>query len=111
MDALTAFGLFAVIAMLICYALEDRSHWFVLAFAPIGRPYLDLGWPGTNPLACTWFLPVLLRLGCEMPWQTPARSDIAALRELRLAKEAQEVRTEILTGNQPAKPKPKKRFR
>jgi hypothetical protein len=25
--------LFAVTAMLICYALEDRSHWFVLAFA------------------------------------------------------------------------------
>ena len=33
MDALTAVGLFAVSAMLICYALEDRSHWFVLAFA------------------------------------------------------------------------------
>jgi hypothetical protein len=28
MDALTAFG-FAVSAVLICYALEDRSHWFV----------------------------------------------------------------------------------
>jgi hypothetical protein len=33
MEALTAFGLFAVIAMLVCYALEDRSPWFVLAFA------------------------------------------------------------------------------
>jgi len=33
MDPLTAFGLFAVLAMLICYALERRSHWFVLAFA------------------------------------------------------------------------------
>ncbi len=33
MDALTAFGLFAVTAMLICYALEDRSRWFVVAFA------------------------------------------------------------------------------
>jgi len=30
---LTLFGLFAVAAMLICYALEDRSHWFILAFA------------------------------------------------------------------------------
>ena len=39
MDALTAFGLFAVTAMLICYALEDRSHWFVLAFA--GRASSD----------------------------------------------------------------------
>jgi hypothetical protein len=33
MDALTTFGLFAVAAMLVCYALEDRSQWFVLAFA------------------------------------------------------------------------------
>jgi hypothetical protein len=39
------------------------------------------------------------------------RMNMARLRELRLAKEAQEVRTEILTGNQPAKSKPKKRFR
>ena len=33
MDPLTQFGLFAVTAMLVCYALEDRSPWFVLAFA------------------------------------------------------------------------------
>jgi hypothetical protein len=33
MDVLTLFGLFAVTAMLVCYALEDRSHWFVLPFA------------------------------------------------------------------------------
>ena len=33
MDRLSLFGLFAVSAMLICYALEGRSHWFVLAFA------------------------------------------------------------------------------
>jgi hypothetical protein len=32
-DWLTAFGLFAVTAMLICYALEDRSPAFILAFA------------------------------------------------------------------------------
>jgi hypothetical protein len=32
-DRLTLFGLFAVTAMLVCYALEDRSPWFVLAFA------------------------------------------------------------------------------
>ena len=30
MDRLTLFGLFAVTAMLVCYALEDRSRWFVL---------------------------------------------------------------------------------
>jgi hypothetical protein len=50
MDALTAFGLFAVTAMLVCYALEDRSHWFVLAFAgscALGSAYgfLQGAWP------------------------------------------------------------------
>lgn len=33
MHALTPFGLFAVTAMLVCYAFEDRSHWFVLLFS------------------------------------------------------------------------------
>ena len=33
MDSLTLFGLLAVTAMLVFYALEDRSAWFVLAFA------------------------------------------------------------------------------
>jgi hypothetical protein len=37
------------------------------------------------------------------------RVNMARLRALRLAKEAQEVRSEISVGNQP-KPKPKKRF-
>ncbi len=32
MDRLTIFGLFAVTAMLVCYALEKRSTWFILAF-------------------------------------------------------------------------------
>jgi hypothetical protein len=33
MDNLTVFGLFAVTAMLICYALEKRSPWWILGFA------------------------------------------------------------------------------
>jgi hypothetical protein len=33
MHALTAFGLFAASAMLICYAMEARSPWWTLAFA------------------------------------------------------------------------------
>jgi hypothetical protein len=33
MDALSPFGLFAVTAILVCYALEQRSPWFILAFA------------------------------------------------------------------------------
>jgi hypothetical protein len=49
-DALTLFGLFAVAAMLVCYALEDRSPWFVLAFAgacALGSAYgfLQGAWP------------------------------------------------------------------
>jgi hypothetical protein len=33
LDGLTLFGLLAVTAMLVFYALEDRSHWYVFAFA------------------------------------------------------------------------------
>ena len=50
MDALTLFGLFAVSAMLVSYALENRSHWFVLFFAfscALGSAYgfLQGAWP------------------------------------------------------------------
>ncbi len=50
MTALTAFGLFAITAMLVCYALEDRSPWFILAFAGacvLGSVYgfLQGAWP------------------------------------------------------------------
>jgi len=47
---LSLFGLFAVTAMLVCYALEARSRWFVLAFAgacALGSVYgfLQGAWP------------------------------------------------------------------
>jgi hypothetical protein len=50
MTSLTIFGLFAVTAMLVCYALEDRSRWFILAFAGaclLGSVYgfLQGAWP------------------------------------------------------------------
>jgi hypothetical protein len=50
LDPLTLFGLFAVSAMLATYALEDRSHWFVLGFAAscaLGSAYgfLQGAWP------------------------------------------------------------------
>lgn len=50
MDLLTVFGLFAVSAMLVTYALEARSHWFILAFAGaclLGSAYgfLQGAWP------------------------------------------------------------------
>jgi hypothetical protein len=50
MDRLTLFGLFAVTAMLVCYALEQRSRWYVLGFAGacgLGSAYgfLQGAWP------------------------------------------------------------------
>jgi hypothetical protein len=50
MNWLTAFGLFAVTAMLVTYALEFRSRWFILAFAfacVLGSIYgfLQGAWP------------------------------------------------------------------
>jgi hypothetical protein len=50
MDGLSLFGLGAVTAMLIFYALEDRSHWLILAFAvacALGSIYgfLQGAWP------------------------------------------------------------------
>src|SRR6266852_2073653 len=49
-DSLTLFGLLAVTAMLVFYALEDRSRWFILAFAGacvLGSLYgfLQGAWP------------------------------------------------------------------
>lgn len=50
MDALTAFGLFAVSLMLVCYACESLTPWFILAFAiacALGSIYgfLQGAWP------------------------------------------------------------------
>jgi hypothetical protein len=50
MDSLSLLGLFAVTAMLISYALEERSRWFILAFAgacALGSIYgfLQGAWP------------------------------------------------------------------
>jgi hypothetical protein len=50
MDGLTIFGLVAVTSMLVTYALEERSHWYILAFAAacaLGSAYglLQGAWP------------------------------------------------------------------
>ena len=50
MDRLSLFGLFAVTAMLVCYALEERNGWFILGFAgacALGSVYgfLQGAWP------------------------------------------------------------------
>jgi hypothetical protein len=50
MSRLTLFGLFAVTAMLVTYAFENRSRWFILAFSGacvLGSIYgfLQGAWP------------------------------------------------------------------
>jgi hypothetical protein len=67
MDPLTLFGLFAVSAMLVCYALEDRSHWFIFAFAiacALGSIYgfLQGAWP-FGLVEAVWAVVALRRWG------------------------------------------------
>jgi phosphatidylglycerophosphate synthase len=67
MDWLTLFGLFAVTAMLVCYALEHRSHWFILAFAVacvLGSIYgfLQGAWP-FGLVEAVWAVVALRRWG------------------------------------------------
>jgi hypothetical protein len=75
MDKLTLFGLFAVIAMLVCYALEGKSTWFILAFAAacaLGSVYgfLQGAWP-FGLVEAVWCGVALRR------WQTRKRADRA----------------------------------
>lgn len=77
MTPLTMFGLFSVIAMLICYALEKRSHWFILAFAVTCAMasvygFLQGAWPfGLVELA--WIVIVLRRWWIELHSVTNSR--------------------------------------
>ena len=72
MTPLTLFGLFAVTAMLIFYALEARSRWFILAFAGacvLGSVYgfLQGAWP-FGLVEAIWSLVAIRR------WVMAARS-------------------------------------
>jgi hypothetical protein len=65
MDGLTLFGLFAVSAMLVFYAVEDRSPHFILAFAAacaLGSIYgfLQGAWP-FGVVEAVWALVALRR--------------------------------------------------
>jgi len=73
MSALTWFGLLAVTAMLMTYALEARSPWFILAFAGsclLGSVYgfLDGAWP-FGLVEAIWSLVAVRRW-----WLTPRRT-------------------------------------
>jgi hypothetical protein len=72
MDWLTVFGLFAVSGMLVCYALEDHSRWFVFGFAitcALGSTYgfLQGAWP-FGLIEAIWSIVALRR------WWTRGRS-------------------------------------
>jgi len=71
MDGLTLFGLFAVTAMLVSYALEDRSHWFILVFAAacaLGSIYgfLQGAWP-FGLVEAVWAMVALRRFRDRRP--------------------------------------------
>jgi hypothetical protein len=75
MDTLSAFGLFAVTAMVVCYALEQRSHWFTLGFAAacaLGSVYgfLQGAWP-FGLVELVWTFIALQR------WRVAARGAVA----------------------------------
>jgi hypothetical protein len=65
MDRLTLFGLIAVSAMLVFYALEKRNPWFVFAFSvscALGSVYgfLQGAWP-FGVVEAVWALVALRR--------------------------------------------------
>ena len=71
MDRLTLFGLFAVTLMLVCYALEETSRWFVLAFAvacALGSIYgfLQGAWP-FGLVEAVWAVVALRRWSVRRP--------------------------------------------
>jgi hypothetical protein len=73
MDRLTLFGLFAVTAMLVSYALERRSPWFILAFAlscGLGSAYGFLlgAWP-FGLVEAVWSLVALRRWTLTPVWR------------------------------------------
>jgi hypothetical protein len=66
-DSLTLFGLFAVTAMLVCYALEGRHRLWVLGFAvacALGSAYgfLQGAWP-FGVVEAIWAVVALRRWG------------------------------------------------
>ena len=65
MDPLTLFGLFSVTIMLVFYALEKRSRWFILAFAitclmASAYAFLQGAWP-FGIVEIFWFAVVMRR--------------------------------------------------
>lgn len=77
MDALSLFGLVAVSLMMMCYALEARSRWYVLGFAgacALGSVYgfLQGAWP-FGVVEAVWAI-VALRRFTSLPVPLPDAS-------------------------------------
>jgi hypothetical protein len=73
MDQLLAFGLFAVTGMVVCYAFEARSPWFILGFAGsclLGSIYgfLQGAWP-FGLVEAVWTVIALVRWRTRMTAQ------------------------------------------
>jgi hypothetical protein len=73
-NPLTLFGLFAVTGMVVCYALENRGPWFILAFAvacALGSIYgfLQGAWP-FGLVEAVWSIVAVRRW-----WLAAVRSD------------------------------------
>jgi len=69
LNALSLFGLAAVSAMLVCYAFERRSPWFILGFAGSGAlgsayGFAQGAWP-FGVVEAIWALVVLRRWARE----------------------------------------------
>jgi hypothetical protein len=76
MDLLTTFGLFAVSAGLVCYALESRSDWWTLGFAAacvLGSLYgfLQGAWP-FGLVEAVWAAVAFHRWRKARPWARAA---------------------------------------
>ena len=77
MDPLTAFGVVAVSSMMVFYALEDRSAWFVLAFAGAcvlasAYGFLQGAWP-FGVVEAAWALVALRRWRVRSVLESRAR--------------------------------------
>lgn len=73
MNILTVFGLFAVTLMLLSYALEKHSPWFILAFAfacVLGSIYgfLQGAWP-FGLVESIWSMVALRRWWLTRKWE------------------------------------------
>jgi hypothetical protein len=76
-NLLNLFGLFAVTAMLVCYASEKRSDWFILAFSvacALGSLYgfLQGAWP-FGLVEAVWAVVAVRR------WRSAAKANTRSL--------------------------------